>query len=769
MTLSSVECFAGNDEAIAQQAIRPKGSVSGKFLVNFKFLFNFKFLVSFKSLVNLLLLCIWVLTLLIPLESFPQPVWAAVSPPERMPLTLELLQTRLKSPTQSDGIRTIDLRRLVVDLRPENGEFRDQFYRLIQAQIQRSTSPLGLDLSYALVRGELKISALGLRTSLYGKSMLPIFNPAEQAQLGRDRRRLLQLNQLSRSLLVQAQPTDSLQITVLRAPLTMLQTRFEGSVNFSNTFFLGRVEAQGAIFTQDTDWSEARFSQPASFTEALFQRDARFRSTIFFDRARFNQAQFQGAVSFQSSEFYANASFHQATFQQLANLTRVQWRDKADFAQTRWQASALFDRDKFSQPLFLTEAIFEKLVSFRQTQFSQPVNLRGASILNQADFADAGFAATAYLNLSNLQFDPRQATISGNPGQIGQVLSVPSLQGNEALLRKLVQNFRQLQQVPDANRIEYTAEKLRLRQIRQRLLGIDLNSATHQQLLMVGFSESQAAAIAQSLKSQAFRAPNDILRVEGIDLATYVKVRDRIVTREPRSPGGWLLDAFRWLGLSLLLLLTHYGTNFWLVFGVGLVAIAHFGLLFWLVDRCRRLYPKPVIPSAGEMSWTLSGFSLITLAGIAAVIRSGEHPEYTLACLELVIFPVPAVITGLIYWQGRHHDLMTVSYFVEDASLRQLRFLIGRLPNIPAYPQFRERYSPILWDRRWSWLNYFDFSLNNLFRLGFNDLRLRDQHIPGLITALVWYQWSIGLLYFALLLWTLSRTIPGLNLLIYFK
>jgi Helix-hairpin-helix motif len=711
------------------------------------------------------LLCFWLLGFWL---AVPQPTWAAVAVSERSLLTLEVLQSRLKSPMQTEGVRTIDLRRLVIDLRPENGDFRDQFYRLIQAQMQRSNVPLGLDLSYSLVQGEFKVSALGIRTPLYGQSSLPIFNEAEQAQLARDRLRLSQLSQLSRSLLVQTQPT-TLQITVLRAPLTMLQTRFEGFVNFTNTFFLGRVEAQGSTFTQDIDWSEARFSQSASFTNASFQRESKFRSTIFFDRAKFNQVQFLGATNFQSSEFYANASFHQALFQQSANLTRIQWRDKADFAQTRWQAPVLFDRDKFSQPLFLTEAVFEKQVSFRQTQFSQPVNLRGASLLYQADFADAGFAPTAYLNVSNLQFDPKQATILGNPGLMGRVISVPALQGNEAVLRKLVQNFRQLQQISDANRIEYRLETLRLQQFRQRLLGTDLNTANLLQFQRVGFSEGQAIALVQARSQQPFRNTNDILRVEGVDLATYVKVRDRIVTRESLSPGGWLLDALRWLGLSVLLLLTHYGTNFWLVFGVGLVAIAHFGILFWLVDRFRRLHPKPIVPTVLEMTWALSGFSAITLAGLTAIFRSGEHPWYTLACLELVIIPIPAAIAGLIYWRGRYHDLMTVSYFVEDGSMRQLRFLIGRLPNIPFYPGFRERYNPILWDRRWSWLNYFDLSLNNLFRLGFNDIRLRDQHIPGLITTLVWYQWSIGLLYFALLLWTLSRTIPGLNLLIYFK
>jgi hypothetical protein len=73
------------------------------------------------------------------------------------------------------------------------------------------------------------------------------------------------------------------------------------------------------------------------------------------------------------------------------------------------------------------------------------------------------------------------------------------------------------------------------------------------------------------------------------------------------------------------------------------------------------------------------------------------------------------------------------------------------------------------WGKRWNWLNYFDFSSNNFLRFEFNDIRVRDEFRPGLLTTLVWYQWTLGTLYIALLLSTLSRTIPGLNLLIYFR
>ncbi len=685
----------------------------------------------------------------------------------RSPLTLELLQERLKTPTQTEGTRLIDLRRLEIDLRPENAAFRDQFYRLIQTQLQRSSLPLGLDLSYSLVRGELKMSDLGIRTPLYGQTLPPFFTEREQAQLNRDRRRLSQVNQLSQSLLLQTQ-VPPLQITVLRGSLNLAQTQFEGFVNFTNTFFLGRVSAQGARF-QEVDWSEARFSQPVTLSNAIFQRDARFRSILWFDRLRANQIQFQGSVTFQSSEFQASGSFHQSAFQQNANFTRTQWQQNADFAQTRWQNNVFFDRSKFSQSLFLTESSFEKLLSFRQAQFDRSVNLRGVSIAYQADFGDVRFAPGVHLNVPELQFDPRRASILGNPGQIGRVLSVPALQGNETLLRNLVQNFRQMQQISDANQIEYTTQKLRSRQIWQRIVGTDLNTASVSELQQVGFSAKQAESILQARSQTPFRGTNDILRLETVDLATYVKVRDRISVGRSASATGWLGDGLKWLGLSLLLLLTRYGTSFWLIFGVGIVSIAYFGLMFWLIDRVRRRYPKPILPDSIEVGWIFSGFSGITIAGITAIFRSAEQPLLTLSCLGLLILPVPIALVALIYWRGRYHDLMEVSYLVEDATLRQLRFLIGRLPVIPGYPMFRERYMPILWERRWGWLNYFDFSLNNLLRFGFNDVRLRDQHVPGLITALAWYQWVLGLLYLALLLWTLSRTIPGLNLLIYFK
>ncbi|NWF59898.1 MAG: pentapeptide repeat-containing protein [Fischerella sp.] len=696
--------------------------------------------------------------------------------PERTPLTLELLQERVRTPTLREGNLTVDLRQMVIDLRPENAAFRDAFYQLLRKELQKTGSkPLGLDLSNSLIQGDFIGSDLGLRTPLYAQAIAPIFTTAEQEQL--ERLRVVCLRSLAVSLptskdcrsLLATPATASSEISVFRGSLVLEQTHFTGVVQFANTFFLQSVNAQGTIFNQQSNWHETRFSRSVSFANTTFRGESQWQGSIFFDKANFKQTQFQKNAYFQDSFFADVANFNQANFKQLAKFNRVQWQENADFSGVRFVDPAQFTKAIFNQFLLLTEAIFEQVVTFREALFNQPVNLRGASILNQADFSDAGFTKEADLNVTGLNFNSNQAKILGNSGQIGKKLVVSTLQGNQNVLRNLGQNFRQLQQIADANQLEYTKQQLRLAELSHRLVGININSASQKRLINIGFSPTQAEAIAHRRLIQPFRNTSELLTLADIDFETYTQVSSQVVVGEPLFLGGWLLQAWKWLTLSLLLLLSGYGTDFYLVFGVGTIAIAFFGLLFWLIDRCRRLYPVAIIPTTDETMWMLSSFSLLVLFGIFAIFRTAEQPWLTLGCLVIIVVPVPIILLLRLYQQGRYHDLMDVSYFTEDGSMRQLRLLIGRLPVIPRYEIFRDRYMPLLWNRRWNWLNYYDFSLNNLLRLGFNDIRLRDRHLPGIITTLAWYQWSLGILYITLLLWTLSRTIPGLNLLIYLK
>ncbi|WP_251960354.1 pentapeptide repeat-containing protein [Nostoc commune] len=669
---------------------------------------------------------------------------------------------------------------MVIDLRPDNTSFSDTFYQLLRKEL--GAKPLGLDLSYALILGDFVGSDLGLRTPLYAQAIAPIFTTTEQEEL--ERLRLVCLDSLPISAtssayalpkskdcrsLLGTESTPSSEIAVFRGVLTLVKTRFNGEVKFYNTFFLQSVNAQGATFLQPTNWTETRFARPVSFTSANFQQPSDFQGSIFFEKANFKKTKFQELTDFQGSIFEKAANFNQAIFKQLAKFSNVKWQENADFSDVRFANQVQFTKANFNQSLLLTEATFEQAVSFREAEFNQLVNLQGANILNQADFSDARFSTEACLSVPGLTFNSNQAKILGNPGQIGKMFCIPTLQGNQNILRNLGQNFRQQQQIADANELEYTKQRLRLIEFGHRLTATNINSASVASLINLGFSPTQAQAIAQRRLIKLFRNNSDLLTIADIDLEKYTQLSDRLIVGETLSIGGWLLQAWSWLALSILLLLSGYGTNFWLVFGVGGLAIAYFGLLFWLVDRCRRLHPVPIIPTSYETISILVSFSVLEFFSLLAIFRNTEQPWLTLGCLFTIIVPVPTALLIRLYQQGRYHDLMDVSYFTEDGTFRQLRLLIGRLPVIPRNQTFRERYMPLLCDRRWNWLNYYDFSLNNLVKLGFNDIRLRDEHLPGIISALAWYQWSLGVIYITLVLWTLSRTIPGLNLLIYLK
>ncbi|MBE7382807.1 MAG: pentapeptide repeat-containing protein [Leptolyngbya sp. SIO1E4] len=678
-----------------------------------------------------------------------------------------MLETQIANPVQRDGKPTINLRQVTLDLTPENGEFRDRFYRRLQTVLQSGDKALNLDLSNAVIYGEFDLQRLSLREPLYGDAFFPLLTEPEQTQLKRDRKRLSQLSQLSRSLLLQPQPT-ALRIFLFRGGLNLSQTRFAGPVNGTDIFFLGAINAQGAQFLQSANFSESRFSQTATFVASEFQQEVRFRSCLFFQRLRLRQSVFRGPSTFQGSEFYETASFGQTVFDQAANFSRITFQGNADFGQTQWRGTGSFLKSVFAGNLFLTEARFETPLSFRQIRLSQSINLRGAIVQGQLDFGDATLAPEAYINVAGLDFNADQAELLGSPGQIGRVLSVPTLEGNETLLRNLVRNFRKLEQVADANQLDYTTERLRFKALQQQLTAVNLNTASKAHLLNIGFSAPQVDAIVSQRQKSPFVQAVDVLDLEEVDLATYVKLRDRIIAHPPRSWPARLQLLVRYLALSILLLMSHYGTSVGLTLGVGIVAIALSSLLFWGVDRYRRRRPTAITPPWEETLWMVGSFALLTLLGFTTLLRLGDAPLLTGGAIVAVVVPIPGILIALLYRQGRFHDQLDTSYLVEDGGARQLRLLIARLPIIPKFPFFRERYYPINWQRRRNWLNYYDFSLNNWFKFGFNDIRLRDESVPGLVTALVWYQWAIGLAYVTLLLWTLSRTIPGLNLLLYF-
>ena len=703
----------------------------------------------------------------------------------RPDLTLNTLKQRIAQPIRQGGATVIDLRGFTIDLRDSNREdpsaadFSQQFYQQLQkalnAKTQKDSRYLGIDLSGALIQGDFQLASVARRIPAYGDALLPELDTFKQSfQLSASQQPFSATprtysNRLSRFLLppVTITPSDTL---VFQGPLLINQTCFTGSFNASEIYFLNRVEAKGTIFTQLAQWQAAKFAQSARFNDSQFQQESNFRAALFAGRTRFNRSQFNGPSNWQSATFHSSNSFAQTTFQ-TANFARGHWYTDADFERTTFRAATNFQKSRFDGALYLTDATLAGAISFRQAQFQKSISLRAAHIVTQLDFGDARFARNTSnpvsINVADLDFSAGEARILGSPAHIGQFFSVPTLTNNETVLRALVRNFRLLEQIGDANQLEYTLEQLRLSQIKRHLLGTSLNQASQQQLVSVGFSPSQATAIAQRVTEQPFVSRADLLSMDEIDLATYLKVRDRITTQSTTLLNR-CKNLLQWLVLSGLLQLSSYGTNVGLVFSVGMTIMTLFALMFWLVDRYRKLTPTPIVPTREESAaMVLSSIGLLTLA-LGFLTQSADHPLAALTMIGLLAIPIPSVLIAKLYQEGRYHDLMKLSYFVENGALRQLQVLIARLPILPKFPFYRERYTPLPSDRKWNWLNYFDFSFNNWFKFGFNDIRLRDRCVPGLISALVWYQWSLGVVYITLLLWTLSRTIPGLNLLLYF-
>lgn len=703
---------------------------------------------------------------------------------ERPLLSLGEFDRRLANPVRRSGSLVVDLKGVTIDLRlgseGHDPKFAEAFYKKLQ-QTLNGAEPLGLDLSDALVQGDLDLTRLGLRVPAYGGARLPTlesfnqqFQPLAAQNLqtwGPERSLSVGLGTeaqtaLARRFLIQPQALQ-VDTLVIQGPLFLNQTCFSGAVNAAFLYFLDRVEARQVIFTQPIDWQGTKFARSADFNRGQFQQESQFKRAIFTQQARFSQSSFGGFTTWQGSTFYRSASFAQANFKQAANFERSHWLTNADFDRAIFHDATDFQKSRFDKALFLTEAQLEAATSFRQAQFQSAMSLRGARVESQLDFGDARFLPAASINVADLDFDTGEARILGSPGYIGRVFLVPTLANNETVMRNLVRNFRLLEQISDANQVEYTAERLRLRQLWRQAVGVSLNQASVRQLIGLGLSAQQARAVYQRAAAQPFVSRTDFLGLSEIDLATYLKVRDRVTTKPTRLYNR-LARLARWMLLASLLLLSQYGTNVTLTFSVGLIATTVFALAFWLVDRVRRRVPAPIMPAQEELLTMLIASGGLLLLAVGGVSRSGTSPGQTLGAIALIVIPIPAILLVKLYQQGRYHDLMNRSYFVQNGALRKLQILIARLPLMPKFPFYRERYSPLPIDKRWNWLNYFDFSLNNWFKFGFNDTRLRDQAVPGVISILVWYQWILGTAYVVLLLWTLSRTIPGLNLLLYF-
>lgn len=628
-----------------------------------------------------------------------KPLEADAQTEQRNHLTPEILEKQVNNLVQQAGRDTIDLSNYIIDISNPDSEFSQKFYQEIRNTINSATNPISLDLSNSIIQGDLQLKQLSI-LSLLGAGTLPsIFTPLEQSKIN-------QYYPLVNDAIQEIPRTN-----ILRCEFKFDSTIFTGELNAANSLFLQQLTATSARFQGLVKLEWTIFGREVNFSQAIFNQNINLSRSHFFAPTNFKQVDFQGLTDFSNSQFEALIEFNKAIFYQLADFTHSIFIQPVNFSKTIYRDRLTFAKSKFLDTLILINTTFEKNVTFRDIYANSIINLEDAHLLNRIDFSNAFFTPTVNLNVSGLAFDSVEAKIIGEASVIGKFIRVNRLEGNETVLRNLIRNFRSLEQIADANYIEYQREQLRAKQLSDRLTKI-----------------------------------------------SWQKI----------FSWDWISLIPQWISLNLLLLLGDYGTNINLLFSIGMIAIAFFGFLFWIIDRYRPDISQPIVPNNYEIMVMVGSYLSLTFLSMLNIFIATNRPWLTLFCIVLICLPIPLLLTSLIYLQGRYHKLLDTTYFVEDGSMREFRLLLGRLPIMPRFPFYRDRYQPILWQKRWNWLNYYDFSANNIFKLGFNDIRLRDRHLPGLVATLVWYQWSIGVVYIILLLWTLSRTIPGLNLLIYF-
>ena len=617
---------------------------------------------------------------------------------QRSYLTTEILEEKTSNPIQKEGKETIDLSNFIIDLGNSDDEFYRHFYIEINRTVNSAGKPVSINFNNSMFQGKFQLDRLGIVSSLGEGALSSLFSAAEQEKIAGyypvgDR----QVQQLPR-------------VNIFRGSLYFNNAVFTGEVDGSNSLFLQPISADGARFQAPVQFENSIFGAKLDFSRGMFSQ-VNLSQSRFFAPAKFQQAEFQGIADFSQSQFEESVKFEGTIFQQLVDFTRCVFMRSVNFSNTIYRDRLIFTKSKFLAALDFSNSTFEQLVTLRDIYANSLINFQDVHLLNRIDFNNAFFTDSAKIDASRLAFDAELAKIIGQPGIIAELLRVDRLSGNETVLQNLIRNFRSLEQIADANSIEYQQEQLREKQLGDRLW--------------------------QTSWQQVF---------------TWT----------------WVSLIPQWLGLNLLLLLGDYGTNISLIFSIGILTIAFFSLLFWLIDRYRPKISQPVVPTRYEIAVMSLSYFALTIFSTINIFVSTDRPWLTLITIATFLIPLPVIVVGLIYRRGRYHQLLDTTYFVENGEYRQFRLLLGRLPIIPRFPFFRDRFAPILWDKRWNWLNYYDFSLNNIFKLGFNDIRLRDRHLPGLVSLLVWYQWCLGVLYVVLLLWTLSRTIPGLNLLLYF-
>jgi uncharacterized protein YjbI with pentapeptide repeats len=174
-------------------------------------------------------------------------------------------------------------------------------------------------------------------------------------------------------------------VLVLKGPVSMTGTRFERSVDFSRSIFLGPVDLSDAVILHE-----------AFFIGAVFSQAARFEKTAFGVHSRFHRAIFKEPVTFLRAGFNGLAEFLEVTFEK-----------DASFSRTYFKMGTGFSGSRFGGTLDFSEALFEREAFFAFTVFEGDAYFRRATFRADASFSDAEFKGIDDFSKAFFNSEPR--------------------------------------------------------------------------------------------------------------------------------------------------------------------------------------------------------------------------------------------------------------------------------------------------------------------------------------------------------------------------
>jgi uncharacterized protein YjbI with pentapeptide repeats len=177
---------------------------------------------------------------------------------------------------------------------------------------------------------------------------------------------------------------------------------FLNAVNFTETTFVGEVNAAGAEFSNLIFFERARFQDTVDFSGAVFHHNVVFRETRFqgearFDRATFHRAaqfvraEFQGKATFAHTVFFENAFFTEARFSEGVSMTDAHFGRILYAPLSIFENDAYFDRSCFCLAVVMKDAVFDGVLSMKSA-LGNVMSLAGARVRGPVQIVDTPFA-----------------------------------------------------------------------------------------------------------------------------------------------------------------------------------------------------------------------------------------------------------------------------------------------------------------------------------------------------------------------------------------